>query len=284
MSAFDPQVRNAQRCRQQAFTLIELLVVIGIIALLVAILLPALSKTKEAARRTACGNNLRQIGIAMTNYAVQWKRYPVAYSEHTGPPDRPSYDVLISYPARFDLRAQLRKECPDFRVYQCPSVFRDWSTGDLGKFPVDSVPTPQWIVLSDYLYFGGKAMAERPNVEKLYPGQKFMIRPGQKWSDKKKASYNVLMTDQFMGLNDRFPMNLYANHAAGQLRNDYSHNNPIVQYWYDRYYGWVDKSQTSRMYGNVLYADGSVRGALASAMKMVPIRPEQFNWTLFIPE
>ena len=60
-----------------AFTLIELLVVIAIIAVLVAILLPAVQQAREAARRASCRNNLKQLGLALQNYADVYGQFPL---------------------------------------------------------------------------------------------------------------------------------------------------------------------------------------------------------------
>jgi prepilin-type N-terminal cleavage/methylation domain-containing protein/prepilin-type processing-associated H-X9-DG protein len=116
--------------KRQGFTLIELLVVIAIIAILIALLVPAVQKVREAAGRTQCENNLKQIALASHNYHDNYKRFPPGLNlpgqENSGwdpAPDAERYYglhvALFPYYEQANLQKQLILDVQDPQSQNC---------------------------------------------------------------------------------------------------------------------------------------------------------------------
>ncbi len=166
MSFFSPSSRRPALQLRRGFTLIELLVVIAIVAVLIALLLPAVQQAREAARRSQCQNNLKQIGLALQTYHDSSLRFPQGWIGVTGnQPDvsglngwgwaskllhrieQPALYHAINFKLSVSNAANTASALRTLPVFRCPSdsSAETWVLKNSAGMPVATLATANYV-------------------------------------------------------------------------------------------------------------------------------------------
>jgi prepilin-type N-terminal cleavage/methylation domain-containing protein len=150
---------------RSALTLIELLVVIAIIGVLVALLLPAVQQAREAARRTACSNNLKQIGLALHNYHDAHGRFPPSSTSQI------DFGVWSPNPTSFHVHSWASLILP---LLDQGALYNQVNYNVSALDPVNYAPASQKIVVYRCPSFSGPDYSQTPAYLDLSP--KYALR------------------------------------------------------------------------------------------------------------
>jgi prepilin-type N-terminal cleavage/methylation domain-containing protein len=202
-----PRIRNA-------FTLIELLVVIAIIAVLIALLLPAVQQAREAARRTQCKNNMKQIGLALHNYEGTYTCWPIG---SFGPYDKvpnwrlhlfPYMDQAPLYNA-LDFNLQFKGNVvttnttvlskQKIAAYICPSSTLDPNANLINN--TQNIQTPMYVGISGaYPDPAGRVVGSASNYGGFYTNNGILLHNQlTRMRDATDGSSNVMMVAEQSG-------------------------------------------------------------------------------------
>ena len=211
--------------RNRGFTLIELLVVIAIIGVLIGLLLPAVQAAREAARRAQCINNMKQLGLALTNYHDQYGALPPAaqggfasvYMSYTG------YSFILPMLEQsnafnlfnFDLNAftgglsyygfshpgNSTAISTQFSVFLCPSNPRSTEVGS--SFTNPWVWSTSRAAVTDYLFNGGAGRYVEPGYGEVDRAGPFGFNTATRLAEFSDGTSNTMLMGEAAGGNAR---------------------------------------------------------------------------------
>jgi len=193
--------------KDRGLTLVELLVVIGIIAVSIAMLLPALNKARQAANATVCKANLRQLGIAYTMYCNDSKdqmmpiRYDTYQSDGVTVKDIHFWQwAIMGYLGRkrvslYGIEAPATPYVADFAVFQCPSALRPFIPGVTSDdVTYEETYVPKCAYGMTYPTWGGTFPLKRNRIKRpvnfLLLLDARYVAVGETWADWRYESWN----------------------------------------------------------------------------------------------